>query len=159
MSTDHYFMIVNGTGGASLHISHVEIEFVSAMNSLTYVLGGKVILEGVNINNQPETMWVSPLVDVFHNISSAAVEIHSCAFTNNKYINANISHSKSLIVYFNNQSNATLPISLNISLCVCHNTTFNLSRLTRGGGIGHFHSRDPHSSFSFFFFFFFGMKI
>jgi hypothetical protein len=58
----YHFMIVNGTAGPSLYFSGVQIEFVSAMNSTVLILGGKVILEDVKINNQLDTTWVSPLV-------------------------------------------------------------------------------------------------
>jgi hypothetical protein len=52
---NYYFMIVNGTEGTSLCLLGVEIEFVSAMNSMVLILGRKVILEDVKINNQLDT--------------------------------------------------------------------------------------------------------
>jgi hypothetical protein len=78
-------MIVSGTG-ASLCLSGVEIEFVSAMNSTVFILGGgKVILEDVKINNQSNTNWVSPLVLSHSSISGVTVHLHSCTITNSNY--------------------------------------------------------------------------
>jgi hypothetical protein len=147
-----YFMIVNGTGGASLCLSGVEIEFVSAMNSTVLVFGGKVTFEDVKINNQLDTTWVSPLVFSHSNTSSVTVDLHSCIITNSNYKNA-FSYARSAVVYFINQATATQSLTLNVSFCLCLNNSFNLSYLGShsGGGYIYFCSHNTSSSMWFFF--------
>jgi hypothetical protein len=148
--TNYYFYDLNGTGGASLSISGVEIEFVSAMNSTVFILGGKVTLEDVKISNQLNTNWVSPLVLSHSNISSVTVNLHSCTITNSKYKNAKSSYDRSAVVYFINQT-ATQSIALNMSSCLCLNNTFNLSCTdSMGGGVCLFHSYSTSSGMFFF---------
>jgi hypothetical protein len=143
----YYFMIVNGTGGASLCLSGVDIEFVSVMNSTVFILGGKVVLEDVKINNQLDTTWVSPLVFSHSRTSSVTVDLHSCTITNSKYKNADSSYDRSAAVYFINQATATQPITLNMSFCLCLNNTFNLSYGRNwGGGVSFFYSYSESSS-------------
>jgi hypothetical protein len=67
---------VNGTEGESLCLLDVEIEVVSGMNKMLFILRGKVTLEGVKINNQLNTNWVSPLIFTHNNISSVIVNLH-----------------------------------------------------------------------------------
>jgi hypothetical protein len=143
---NHYFVIVNGTGGALFCLSGVEIEFVSAMNSTVFILGGKVTLEGVKINNQPDTNWVSPLVFSHSNISSVTVNLHLCTITNSTYKNVNSSYSRCAIVHFINQNTAIQPITFNMSFCLCLNNTFNLSYIGgNGGGFSFFVSYNKSS--------------
>jgi hypothetical protein len=142
---NYHFMIVNGTGGASLNLSGVEIEFVSAMNSTVLILGGKVVLENVKINNQLDTNWVSPLVFSHSNTSSVTVDLHSCTITNSNYKNANSSYDRSAVVYFINQTTATKSITLNMSFCLFWNDTFNLTS-SGWGGVGYFSSSNESSS-------------
>jgi hypothetical protein len=148
---------VNGTEDPSLCISGVEIEFVSGMNSMVFILGGKVILESVKLNNQTER-WVSPLVFVDSNTSNVVVNLHSCTITNCIYKNANSSSPKSAVVYFIPENTTTYTVILNISFCFCYNNTFNLSNISSdtGGGFCLFCSYSTLSSMFFFFFFFFG---
>jgi hypothetical protein len=149
----YYFMIVNGTGGASLCLSSMKIEFVSAMNSTVFILGGKVSLDNVKINNQLDTNWVSPLVFSHSNTSSVIVDLHSCTITNSNYKNTNSSYGRSAVVYFINRTNATQPITFNMSFCLCLNNTFNLSNANTdiGGGCSLFCSFNKSSSMFFFF--------
>jgi hypothetical protein len=142
---------VNGTGGASLYISDVELEFVSAMNSMVFILGGMVTLEYVKMNEQ-NMMWVSPLVLSDSSTSSVIVNLHSCTFTNCKYKNADSSIPKSAVVYFVNQTTAIYSITLNMSFCFCYNNTFNLNNVNvyTGGGFSYFPSNNPFSSMFFF---------
>jgi hypothetical protein len=106
LGLNYHFMIVSGTGGASLYFSGMQIEFVSAMNSTVLILGGKVTLEDVKINNQLDTTWVSPLVFSHSNTSSVTVHLHSCTITNSNYKNANSSLARSAVVYFIYQTTA-----------------------------------------------------
>jgi hypothetical protein len=142
---DYYFMIVNGTGGASLRLLGVMIEFVSAMNSTVFILGGKVTLKDVTINNQLNTNWVSPLVFSESSISSVIIDLHSCTITNSGYKNANSSLPRSAVVYFTNRTTATQSIVLNMSFCLCLNNTFNLSITNLGGGVSVFRSYNESS--------------
>jgi hypothetical protein len=145
---NYYFMIVSGIGGESLCL--LGVEFVSAMNSTMLILGGKVTLEDVKINNQLATTWVSPLVFSHSNTSSVTVDLHSCTITNSKYTNANPSLARSAIVYFINQATATQSITLNVSSCLCLNNTFNLTYIYWGGGVSFFYSYNTSSSMVFF---------
>jgi hypothetical protein len=142
---NNYFVIVNGTGGASLCLSGVEIEFVSAMNSMVLVFGGKVTLEDVKINNQLYTNWVSPLVFSHSNTSSVTIHLHSCTITNSNYKYANSTYDRSAVVYF---STARHSITLNMSFCSCRNNTFSLSYGYNfgGGGVSLFYSYNTSSS-------------
>jgi hypothetical protein len=151
---DYYFIIVNGTGGASLFLLGVEIIFVSPMNSTVFILGGKVALEDVKINNQLDTNWVSPLVLSHSSISSVTVNLHSCTITNSTYKNADSSYARSAVVYFINQTTANKSISLNISSCLCGNNTFNLSITNWGGGFNLYCIYNSYSRILIFFFFF-----
>jgi hypothetical protein len=137
---NYYFMIVNGTGGASLCLSSVEIEFVSEMNSTVFILGGKVTLEDVKINNQLDTNWVSPLVFSDSNTSSVTVNLHSCTITNS-YCN-----SVRSVFYFIRETISFQSITLNMSFCSCLNNTFNLVSETRNNGVGLFCSYSKSSS-------------
>jgi hypothetical protein len=148
---EYFFMIVNGTEGASLCLSGVEIEFVSPMNSTVFILGGKVTLEGVKINNQLNTNWVSPLVHSRSNTSSVTVELHSCTITNSNYKTADFYRFRPAIVCFVNEATAAQSITLNISFCLCQNNTFNLDTSYQGGGYGLFYSYNTLSSMWFFF--------
>jgi hypothetical protein len=148
-----YFIIVNGTGGESLCFSSMEIEFVSAMNSMVFILGGKVTLEDIKINNQLDTNWVSPLVFSYSSTSSVTVNLYSCAITNSSYKSPD-SIPRSAIVFFINRSESNRPISFNMSFFTCHNTTINLDNSqSMGGGVCSFYSRSssPGSGFLFFF--------
>jgi hypothetical protein len=138
---NYHFMIVSGTGGASLCLSGVEIEFVSAMNSTMLVFGGKVTLKDVKINNQLDTNWVSPLVFSHSNTSSVTINFHSCLITNSSYENADSSYERSAVVYFIDQTSATQSITLNMSFCLCLNNTFNWD-----GGVSLFCSYNESSS-------------
>jgi hypothetical protein len=151
-SLNHYFIIVNGTGSALLCLLGVEIEFVSKMNSTVFILGGKVTLENVKINNQLDTNWVSPLVFSYSNTSSVTVNLHSCTITNSNYKSDDFSLRRSAVVYFNNQTTATQSITLNVSFCLCLNNTFNLSNANSytGGGYSLFCSFNTSSSMFFF---------
>jgi hypothetical protein len=150
---NYHFMIVSGSAGPSLYFSGVQIEFVSAMNSTVLILGGKVTLEDVKINNQLDTTWVSPLVFSHSNTSSVTVDLHSCTITNSNYKNANSSLARSAVVYFINQTTATQSITLNVSFCLCLNNTFNLSYTNDyGGGYIYFCSHNTSSSMWFFFY-------
>jgi hypothetical protein len=146
---DYYFAIVNGSEDGSLCLSGVEIEFVSKMNSMVFILGGKVTLENVRINNQQGVMWVSPLVLAWSNTSVVTVNLDSCSITNSIYKSTDLSGSA--VVYFN--TSYTKPISLNVSSCLCYNNTFNLVG-DGWGGFSSFSTYDASSSiFSFVFFF------
>jgi hypothetical protein len=150
-------MIVNGTGGASLCFSGVEIEFVSAMNSAVFILGGKVTLEGVKIDNQLGRNWVSSLVYSHSNTSTVTVNLHSCTITNSNY-SAYLSDGRSAVVYFANKSTPTQSVALNMTFCLCRNSTFDLIYPYNewGGGFGYFYSDKTTSSiYSLFFVFFF----
>jgi hypothetical protein len=148
---NYYFIIVNGTGGASLYVSGVELEFVSAMNSVVYILGGMVTLKYVKLNKQ-NMFWVSPLVSSDSSTSSVIVNLHSCTITNCKYQNAVSSIAKSAVVYFINRTNGIYSITLNMSSCLCQNNIFHLGYVDDwGGGFGLFYSWDVFSSMSFFF--------
>jgi hypothetical protein len=139
---NYHFMIVNGTGGASLCLWGVEIEFVSAMNSAVFILGGKVTLEDVKINNQSDTNWVFPLVLSYNIISSVTVNLHSCTITNSNYKDANyrLSPFEMIDGYI-----ATQSLTLNMSFCSCLNNTFNLTS-SGFGGVGDFYSSNESSS-------------
>jgi hypothetical protein len=138
-----YFMIVNGTEGASLCLSGVEIEFVNPMNSTVFILGGKVTFKNVKINNQLN--WVSSLVYSHSSTSSVTVELHSCTITNSNYKSA---HGTS-IIHFSNLTTATQSITLNISFCLCLNNNFNYFS-SYGGGFGLFYSNNASSGMFFF---------
>jgi hypothetical protein len=142
---------VNGTGGASLSLFNVEIEFVSAMNSFIYILGGKVILENVKVDNQSDVMWNYPLVDVYQSISAVSVEIYSCTITNSMYKHLS-SLYKSAIVFFSNSSLLTRSINLNISLFSFYNNSFDLNGSSNfwGGGVSYFICDNSSSCMSFF---------
>jgi hypothetical protein len=142
---NYHFMIVNGTGGPSLYFSGVQIEFVSTMNSIVLILGGKVTLEDVKINNQLDTTWVSPLVLSHSGTSSVTVDLHSCTITNSNYESANPSYARSAIVYFFNETTTTQSVTLNISFYFCYNNTFTLSSVC-AGGVSLFHSYNTSSS-------------
>jgi hypothetical protein len=143
---NYHFVIVNGTGGESLSLSSVEIEFVSKMNSTVLILGGKVTLDDVKINNQLNTNWVSPLVLSYSNTSSVTIHLHSCTISNSKYKNAYLSLGRSAVVYFISQNTSTQSITLNMSFCSCLNNTFNLTNAsTWGGGVSLFYSRNTSS--------------
>jgi hypothetical protein len=101
---NYYFIIVNGTRGASLCLSGVEIEFANKMNSMVCILGWEVTLEDVKINNQLD---ISSLVFSYSNTSSVTVNFHSCTITNSNYKNANSTNDKSAVVYFISQNTAT----------------------------------------------------
>jgi hypothetical protein len=147
IALNSFFMIVNGTGGASLCLSGVEIEFVSAMNSTVFILGGKVTLEDVKINSQSDTNWVSPLVLSHSSTSSVAVDLHSCTITNSNYINAKASLIRSAVVYFiSEKTTTTQSITLNMSFCLSQNNTFNLNNTANGGGVNFFCSYIESSS-------------
>jgi hypothetical protein len=88
----YYFIIVNGTGGASLYVWDVEMKFVSAINTIVLILEGKVSLEDVKINNQLDTNWVSPLVFSHSNSSSVTVNLHLCTISDSKYKVVNSSY-------------------------------------------------------------------
>jgi hypothetical protein len=153
---NHYFIIVNGIGGASLCLSNVEIEFVSAMNSMVFILGGKVTLKKVKMDNQLNTNWVSPLVYSHSSTSSVTVDLHSCTITNSNYKNVNSSLARSAVVYFVNQNTVTQSVTLNISACLCVNNTFDLTNSwSWGGGFGFFYSNETFSCMWFFFQIFF----
>jgi hypothetical protein len=143
---DYYFIIVDGTGGASLCLLGVEIEFVSAMNSTVLILGGEVTLKDVKINNQLDTNWVSPLVFSHSNTSSVTVNLHSCTITNSNYKNADLLRDRSAVVYFINKTTATQSITLNISFCLCLNNTFNSSYDIWGGGYSLFYCYNESAS-------------
>jgi hypothetical protein len=148
----YYFVIVNGTEGASLCISGVELELISAMNSTVFILGGKVTLEDVKMNNQLNTNWVSPLVYSNGFISSVTVNLHSCTITNSKYKTADSIYSRSAVVYFVNQTTGNQPITFNMSFCSCLNNTFDLDNTDTGvgGGYSFFCSFSASSSMFFF---------
>jgi hypothetical protein len=153
--SSYYFIIVNGTRGPSLCFSDMEIEFVNGMNSMVFVLGGKVTLEKVKINNQLDTNWVRPLVFSHSNFSIVAVNLHSCTITNSNYKPPNASLGGSAVVYFIDETTAVKSIFFNISFCLCQNNTFNnsfdLTKVLWSGGFTLFHSYYP-SSGNFFFF-------
>jgi hypothetical protein len=96
---NYYFIIVNGTGGASLYILGVELEFVSAMNNVVFILGGMVTLKYIKINQQ-NMFWVSPLVLSDSNTSSVIVNLHSCTITNCKYKNSSRNIFSSMCIFF-----------------------------------------------------------
>jgi hypothetical protein len=151
MNLNYYFIIVNSTcGSASLCLLGVEIEFVSAMNSTVFILGGKISLEDVKINNQLDTNWVSPLVFSYSKISSVTVNLHSCTITNSKYKNADSFFNRSAVVYFISFTNATHPIIFNMSFCLCLNNTFSISNVSWGGGFSLLYSKSTSSSMLFF---------
>jgi hypothetical protein len=143
---NYYFMIVNGTESASLYFSGTQIKFVSAMNSMVFILGGKVTLEYVIINQLEDTTnWVSPLVFSDSSISSVTIDLYSCIIENSTYMNANPS-ARSAIVHFANETTSSKSIVLNMSFCLCLNSTFNLSITNLGGGgVSHFCSYNESS--------------
>jgi hypothetical protein len=143
-------MIVNGAGGASLCFWGLEIEFVSEMNSTVFILGGKVTFESVKINNQLNSMWVCPLVLSETANSDVSIDFRSCTISNSIYksLHPSTSYPRSAVVYFLNQSQ---PITLNISLCLFCNNTFNLTSVKNyGGGFSFFYSISTSSSMFFF---------
>jgi hypothetical protein len=139
-----YFMIVNGTEGASLCLSGVEIEFVNPMSSMVFILGGKVIFKNVKINNQLN--WESELVYSHSSTSSVTVELHSCTITNSNYSKYN---NRTSIIHFSDLTTATQSITLNISFCLCLNNSFNYFS-DYGGGFGLFYSNNASSGMFFF---------
>jgi hypothetical protein len=150
----YYFIIVNGTGGASLSLLGVEIEFVGVMNSTVLILGGQVTLEDVKIKNQLDTMWVSPLIFADMNVSSVNIDVHSCKITDCKYKNSN-SVGRSAFICFKYVNNG-ISLKVNITFCKFCNNSFNLVHTNNfGGAISSFESTSSSSSFFFFFFFFF----
>jgi hypothetical protein len=143
-------MIVDGTGGASLYLSGVEIEFVSVMNSTVLILGGKVILEDVKINNQLDSMWVAPLVFSYAITSSVTINLYSCTIVNSTYQNSDFDIDRSAVVFFVTSVLFTYSVTLNISFCLCMDTPFNLSSsLAYGGGFAFFCSKNITSSMCF----------
>jgi hypothetical protein len=145
---NYYFIIVRD---GSLCLSHMKIEFVSAMNSMVFILGGKVILENMEVNNQLDTTWVSPLVLSHSNTSSVTINLYSCTIINSMFENANPSYIKSAIIYFINETSATQSIIFNISFCLCLNNTFNLNNYSSCGGFSFLCSYNTYSSMFFFY--------
>jgi hypothetical protein len=141
-----FFMIVNGTEGPSLCLSGVEMEFVSKMNSTVLILGGEVTLDNVKVNNQPNTLWISPFVLSQSSTFSVTVNVHSCTITNSMYGFFG-SFIRSAVVHFLASSE---PITFNMSHCLIQNDSFNING--GNGGLSLFHSYNTSSGMIFFFF-------
>jgi hypothetical protein len=125
--SNYYFIFINGTS-SSMTFSDIEIKFISGMNSLVYIFGGKVILNYLKMDNQPDTMWVNQLIHVYPNKSAVTVELYCCKITNCKYkCMAREESCKSAVIYFDNITTFGTAITLNITLCFFKNNTFNIN--------------------------------
>lgn len=152
VSTDYYFSWVSFSD-AFIKISKVEIVFISTMNNLIFVEGGRVVLEYLKIDKQAEeeekTKWVHSLIHIHCNISGVSIEVYSSNITNSiyKYIipDPEIPVSEPPFIYFVRNESLTNVISFNITSSYFNNNTFNMGLY--GGSVCLFHSYNNYSGF------------
>jgi hypothetical protein len=156
--TTLYFVILNNIN-AELVLHCVELRYVSQMNSVVYITGGRVYFEGVKMDKQTAYYWVNPLINVNATVSPVSVHFLSSNITNCHYSYTNTSTSlyKSAVIFFTNTS--TNVLTLTISFSSFRNNTFHLSNYSSArGGICHFYGPTDSSVkiiFYFLLFFFF----
>jgi hypothetical protein len=111
-------------------MSNIHIVFVGKMNSLIYVTGGSVCLEGVNVDKQ---LWVHPLLRVnVVSLSHVVVRLISMNVTNSIYRSE--SKNESAILF--TSSNEYL-LNVSISSTLFFNNSFIVSQVENsdcGGG-------------------------
>jgi hypothetical protein len=127
----YYFIILEGSGDASLYLLDVEIEFVSVMSNIILISGGNVILEDIKINNQPNTMWVYALVCCDETTSDVTIYLHSCNITNSYYKSFYFSYRESAVIFL--RTSSEFQKSINMSHCLFHNNSFHVGYQGNGG--------------------------
>jgi hypothetical protein len=146
-SNKFHFTIVDGTDSLMIFFD-MEIKFVSKIESLVMILlGGKVILNYVKIDNQLDTMWVHPLIISLNPEVPITVEFHSCNVTNCKYKYTKTNGNSAIVDFLNKLEVQTF---FNMSLCTFKNNSFNLNTDGLGSVCG-FESSSDYSYYLNFF--------
>jgi hypothetical protein len=134
------------TGGGSLSLLYLEIQFMSKMNSMIHVTGGTVTLEHVHMRDQLDTRWTAPLVSASATSSSITVHIISCTITNCQYkYGSSGTYRASPVVSFSEASSSSYFIALNMTSSSFHNSTFYLLEGDCAGGTCMFFSLNTAS--------------
>jgi hypothetical protein len=128
-----YFIHVNDNSYFTMYL--MEVMFSGKMNSIIYIKGGTVCVEGCKIINQK---WIKPLIDVYAIMSPVIVNFILNNISKCDYICVGELQYKSGVIYMSNESKEDLKV--NISCCSFLENSLNLLYNDSGlGGIGCFY--------------------